>query len=368
MKLKKSCSALFVITFLFCNLFLLNSYGLNGEKVDVRIESFDRTIVEDTVLATTFLEAVQRAANGHDIIVSQDNKEKKIDSVDGIKNNAAVKDCKWYGFVLRNGNVMQSSDYLDIPLQNGDKVVLYYGNQSTKVTVPLQEKKEANKLTLTAQIAYDKWSLENGKTQSKSIVEPLSGVNIHIEMPDGTQQMMAADPNGQSVFSFNKIGYYTYYAEKYIKNKAPEIVKTEKVTILFGVKDLNGITRGEFAAILCQRLGLEKNTDSIHFSDIKGNISEQEILKAVSAGFLSGYTDGRFMPNQKITLLESVVALSRFYKEDDLTKSKIEGVPEWAWESVNKAIKHNIIESKKQNFDKAVSVSELERMLSNMKE
>ncbi|MCD7854117.1 MAG: S-layer homology domain-containing protein [Clostridiales bacterium] len=70
------------------------------------------------------------------------------------------------------------------------------------------------------------------------------------------------------------------------------------------------ITRGEFAAVICNIFGLEKRESS--FADIyEGYWAEGYIGAACEAGYLSGYENGLFMPLKAVTRAEAVSAVNR---------------------------------------------------------
>jgi hypothetical protein len=79
------------------------------------------------------------------------------------------------------------------------------------------------------------------------------------------------------------------------------------------------ITRAELAAI-CARFdgGTAENTNV--FSDISGHWAESEILRAADLGWVLGYTDGTFHPDQDITRAETVTMINRVL--DRVPKSK----------------------------------------------
>ena len=60
------------------------------------------------------------------------------------------------------------------------------------------------------------------------------------------------------------------------------------------------ITRAEFAAIAARFLSDEVNLP-VSFSDISGHWAENEINRAVKAGWIKGYTDGTFRPQGAVT-------------------------------------------------------------------
>ncbi|MCI2056189.1 MAG: Ig-like domain-containing protein [Oscillibacter sp.] len=73
----------------------------------------------------------------------------------------------------------------------------------------------------------------------------------------------------------------------------------------------NTVTRGAFCKILNQALGLEATT-TISFSDVKsGDTFYKEIQKAVYAGYISGYNDNTFRASTTITRQQAAVMLSR---------------------------------------------------------
>lgn len=71
------------------------------------------------------------------------------------------------------------------------------------------------------------------------------------------------------------------------------------------------VTRAEFSKMINTAVGLTK-TESITFKDIKTtDWFYNEVRKAVSAGYVSGYSDGAFLPNNVISRQEAAVILSR---------------------------------------------------------
>lgn len=72
----------------------------------------------------------------------------------------------------------------------------------------------------------------------------------------------------------------------------------------------DNITRAEFAAI-CARF--DKNTENTKadFSDISGHWAELDIAIAANNGWIMGYPDGTFRPNQTITRAEAMALINR---------------------------------------------------------
>jgi hypothetical protein len=88
------------------------------------------------------------------------------------------------------------------------------------------------------------------------------------------------------------------------------------------------ITRAEFAAIAARFLSSEVEDNGVaRFSDISGHWAEDSINRAVAAGWINGYTDGTFRPDQPITRAEVVSVinsmLDRIPTEDGLLDDMI---------------------------------------------
>ena len=82
------------------------------------------------------------------------------------------------------------------------------------------------------------------------------------------------------------------------------------------------ITRAEFAAI-CARFDNSGVKADSNFTDIAGHWAEAEIEQAATLGWIRGYADGTFRPNNQITRAEAMTMINRVLQrlpesEDDL--------------------------------------------------
>lgn len=87
------------------------------------------------------------------------------------------------------------------------------------------------------------------------------------------------------------------------------------------------ITRAEFAAI-CARFSTKPVENSGSFSDISGHWAENEIERAAAFGWISGYPDGTFRPDARITRAEAMTMINRVLcrmpqSENDLLDSMV---------------------------------------------
>ena len=89
------------------------------------------------------------------------------------------------------------------------------------------------------------------------------------------------------------------------------------------------ITRAEFAAICSRfdRSGVEIKSD---FNDISGHWAEKEIRRAASLGWIQGYTDGSFKPDQNITRAEAASMINRMlHRLPETVEDLLDGMIQW---------------------------------------
>ncbi|SEC00569.1 S-layer homology domain-containing protein [Paenibacillus sp. GP183] len=71
------------------------------------------------------------------------------------------------------------------------------------------------------------------------------------------------------------------------------------------------ITRAEFATIISKIFNIEGSSNTLSLSDVKGHWAKDEIQALASHGIINGYEDGSFKPDNSITRAEIIVILSR---------------------------------------------------------
>lgn len=82
------------------------------------------------------------------------------------------------------------------------------------------------------------------------------------------------------------------------------------------------ITRAEFA-VICARFDTSRTDGGSNFTDIENHWAKAGIERAVSLGWIRGYTDGTFRPDRSITRAEAMTMINRMLcripeDEDDL--------------------------------------------------
>lgn len=106
---------------------------------------------------------------------------------------------------------------------------------------------------------------------------------------------------------------------------------------LFGPNDQ--LTRGQAVAVLDRFLppAYKVASKTLDFSDIQGHFAQDSIIRIASAGYLGGYMDGTFKPNDEITRAQLAVVLSRILNgEGTMTEKSYHDVPtdHWAYSGI----------------------------------
>lgn len=81
------------------------------------------------------------------------------------------------------------------------------------------------------------------------------------------------------------------------------------------------------------------------FPDVKGHWAESYIDRAVKQGFIEGYTDGRFRPEQKVSRAEFVSMINRALGNSETDRISFVDVPYGAWyyQDVAKAVRASYV-------------------------
>lgn len=137
----------------------------------------------------------------------------------------------------------------------------------------------------------------------------------------------------------------------------------------------NTITRAEFVTLMNNAKGFWSE-GSIHFSDVKnGNWFYSAVARAVAAGYVKGYSDGSFKPNNTITRAEAAVMIANTAKlsaneAGAYRFTDVGSIPAWARGSVGAVVAAGYMTGYPDgSFDanasisRAEAVSSLNRML-----
>ena len=115
----------------------------------------------------------------------------------------------------------------------------------------------------------------------------------------------------------------------------------------------NTITRAEISQVLSS-FNINLKFEDIEFNDNKGWFTNA-VQKATSNGFLSGYSDGTFKPNNKITRFELIKIASMLVRNNDYDKVQLpytdtNKIPSWVLNDVNNLYASKVIETYPNNL------------------
>lgn len=350
--MKKKLMYVFIcILLLTCTLSvnITTAYGKDylGVYVYAYIQGHDRELAQGGVYAYTFKEAIQQLSsnNNINIVFSHEGAKSGIYSVNNIKNGF-IPDGGWHGYIIRGGSYLKPDEYLDMSMENGDEIVLYYGNANeTKIITDFTLSEENGTLTFRVSTAYTLWSQGSGKWEKDMVDEKLSGVNIHLIMPGGSRKILKTSSLGIASTKVSKLGVYKYYAESYVSGGLPLVVRTTNNLFIYGVKDEENVTRAEAAAFLVNLFGLPDSREPALFSDVSMDMEYgDEIYAAAGAGIISGFSDNTFRPEEPVNQLQMAVMLSKVYdKKSDMTEFDESELPKWAVGAISPAVYYNIL-------------------------
>lgn len=159
----------------------------------------------------------------------------------------------------------------------------------------------------------------------------------------------SSSPSGDGVQSGG--GYKDvqgYWGESYVSNLASRGILGGFPDGTFKPNDQ--ITRAQFAAIATKALAVPTSGAAASFNDVPAKHWANGVIAAVSsAGLVTGFPDGTFRPEDKITRAQALIILAKALKGvnpdvEDLNKySDAASVPAWAQKSVSTAAAGHII-------------------------
>lgn len=120
------------------------------------------------------------------------------------------------------------------------------------------------------------------------------------------------------------------------------------------------VTRAQYAALINNAFLKEAEARRADFSDTRGHWASDAIRKAAAAGYLSGYSDGSFKPDQSITRQEMLVSLASGLKLSGANSGTLSSyqdngsVASWARNGVGQAIHNGLLEPEVRVFGKKV--------------
>jgi len=126
-------------------------------------------------------------------------------------------------------------------------------------------------------------------------------------MAGAAAPLVVSAPAAAQTGNFSDVSF-SYWARPFIQRLAQQNVIAGFPDGTF--KPEQPVTRAQFAALINQAFSQPAERSARNFSDVSANYwAQAAIQNAYRSGFLSGYPDGSFRPNQPITRTEAIVSL-----------------------------------------------------------
>ncbi|MGB4657475.1 MAG: S-layer homology domain-containing protein, partial [Bacillota bacterium] len=137
------------------------------------------------------------------------------------------------------------------------------------------------------------------------------------------------------------------------------------------------ITRAEFAALLNRTFGFTTVSPK-EFPDVSDTAwYAEEVAKAAGAGYMEGYEDGSFRPDNNITRQEAALVFARIYNLEQIDESydfsDFDSIPDWSRKAVVAVAKAGLMQGypdgsfgPARNITRAETVSVLDRLVAEI--
>jgi LPXTG-motif cell wall-anchored protein len=193
----------------------------NNFQVSVQVQSFDKVITVGTSSKASAFEALKEVLDKNNIsMVANDSQYGKfISEVHGIKAGKFGGYDGWLYAISRNNSYEDTATGIgDATLENGDKLILYYGDMGTLTSNKIEySTKEANKeLTISLNNTSKDW------TTGKPVIQAINGIKAKI---DG-EEVTVVD-NKLTIKAGLEAGTHILQLNDFKKDRCPKVVYDE---------------------------------------------------------------------------------------------------------------------------------------------
>jgi hypothetical protein len=109
------------------------------------------------------------------------------------------------------------------------------------------------------------------------------------------------------------------------------------------------ISRIEFITLINQTFNFEASKE-VNFFDVMNDWHSHEVGKAIAAGYILGYEDGTFRPDNKVTRQEAALMITRIIylknsggEETNYELADAHAIPEWSRKAINNVVNEGIM-------------------------
>lgn len=323
---------------------------LNGDKkVDQVSGHYEYSVTESVYMYTMTnlspdtnyrftVKAYDAAGNGSEPGLSKTAATLPNASSGGGDSGGGSAGVGWY--LSRNANLKTLEVWADgkrvslTPSFKADTLSYTAKTEAKQIKVKASAEHSAAKMTWQDQALGDGIKID--------LQEGANVISLNVQAEDGTRKTYTLSIERKSsqpaeletsAISFNDIS--GHWGESYIKRAASEGFVSGYPDGMF--KPNSPLTRVEFAVMLAGALKLEGAAPALAFTDYDqiGEWANGAVAQAVQAGIISGYEDGSFRPNARITRAEMAAMIARTLKlqpyTDEATGFADDGaIPQWA--------------------------------------
>lgn len=360
---------LFLLVFIIIVIFNINVFA--KITVNLRVEGLTDTIMQGRVKAETVGKAIQTlgSENNIEVIMKNNSNNQELYSIAGIKNNTYSPRDKWRSYIVRNGNIIQVDDIPNTNLVSEDELVVYYGDESTKIVTDIKKSYTNEKLTMEFLASVVTWIENNGIWEAITNIEKLEDITVILYTGDGKIKTKKTNSDGLVSFDLKSPNIYTYKVSGEKENGVPLIVRLSPVKETLGLEETKELTRAEVTALLVNYYGITTKKQVQNFDDVtKDTPYKEQIDIAISSEIISGNGEGEFNPNNPVTMQELVIILNNIFKDKPLTNKDIdlkllEGSSNWAKPYIIDAMNKGLINVQHYNWTSPITLEILKSIL-----
>ncbi|MFD2671085.1 S-layer homology domain-containing protein [Marinicrinis sediminis] len=315
--------------------------------VHVRVETTDRTLTKQAVMAGDALEALEAALEQADVAyeVADSSFGTYVTAIDDLEQGKYGGWDGWNYAVKRDGSYVPESTYgamADFSLMAGDELIVYYNHGTAKIAdVAIQPAVPQAGDAVTFTVRQQSWDWEQGVP----VVTPAAGVDVWMG-----EKFVTTDEQGIAAFTEMEAGTFNWEVQAYRDTGAKVIKETGTLHVapsraaqftdhkeiaawayesveeavkrgwLYGVRadklvfaPKQSLTRAEFAALLNRTLGFAATFSEGMLPDVPVNAwYADEAAAALEAGYVQA--DMAFRGQEAITRAEMATWIAKALK------------------------------------------------------
>lgn len=339
--------------------------------VNLRVEGLTDTIMQGVVKAETVGKAIQTlgSQNNIEVIMKNNSDSQELYSIAGIKNNTYGLKDKWRSYIIRKGNIVQVDDISNTNLVSEDELIVYYGDENTKIVTDVKESYTDEKLTIEFLSSVVTWTENNGIWEAMTKNEKLENITVTLYTGDGKINTYKTNSDGIVSFDLKSPNMYTYEANGINENGIPIIVRLPPVKKTLGLEETKELTKAEATAFLVNYYGVTPKNQIKTFDDVtKDSSYKNQIDIAISSDIINGNGEGEFNLDSQITIQELVIILNNIFKDlssnsKGINSELLKGSSEWAEPHIITAMNKGLINIQHYDWMSLVTLKTIQSIL-----